>query len=104
MLNTQIVNYKISIEAGIDLEKIWAYTFETWSLEQADRYINQIFEEIEYISIKPENGKDFSYVRKNYMRTKVKSHFILYKVSKKTNIVEIIRVLHQQMDVENRLK
>ncbi len=100
----QIVNYKISIEAGIDLEKIWAYTFKIWSREQADRYINQIFEEIEYISIKSENGTDFSYVRKNYMRTKVKSHFIFYKVSKKTKIVEIIRVLHQQMDIENRLK
>ncbi len=98
------MNYKISIEAGIDLEKIWAYTFETWSLEQADRYINQIFEEIEYISMKPENGKDFSYVRKNYIRTKVKFHFIFYKVSKKTKIVEVIRVLHQQMDIENRLK
>ncbi len=98
------MNYKISVEAGIDLEKIWAYTFETWSLEQADRYINQIFEEIEYISIKPENGKDFSYVRKNYMRTKVKFHFIFYNVSKKTKIVEVIRVLHQQMDIENRLK
>ena len=98
------MNYKISFEAGIDLEKIWAYTFETWSLEQADRYVNQIFEEIEYISIKPENGKDFSYLRKNYMRTKVKFHFIFYKVSKKTKIVEIIRILHQQMDIENRLK
>ncbi len=98
------MNYKISIEAEIDLEKIWAYTFENWSVEQADRYINQIFDEIEYISIKPKNGKDFSYVRKSYMRTKVKSHFIFYKVSKKTNIIEIIRVLHQQMDVENRLK
>lgn len=70
---------------------------------QIDRYINQIFEEIEYISIKPENGKDFSYVRKNYLRTKVKYHFIFYKVSKKTSIVEIIRILHQQMDIENRL-
>ncbi len=78
----QVVNYKISLEAGIDLEKIWAYTFENWSFEQADRYINQIFEEIEYMSIKPESGKDFSYVRKNYMRTKVKSHFIFYKVSR----------------------
>lgn len=42
------MNYKISVEAGIDLEKIWYYTFETWSLDQADRYINQIFEEIEH--------------------------------------------------------
>ncbi len=98
------MNYKISIEAGVDLEKIWAYTYETWSLEQADRYINQIFEEIEYISTKPENGDDFSYIRKDYMRTKVKSHLIFYKVSEKTNIVEIIRILHQQMDIENRLK
>ncbi len=38
----QIVNYKISNEAGVDLEKTWAYTFENWSFEQADRYINQI--------------------------------------------------------------
>lgn len=98
------MNYKISLEAGVDLEKIWAYTYENWSLEQADRYINQIFEEIEYIAVKPENGKDFSYVRKNYMRAKVKSHFIFYKVSKKNKTVEIIRILHQQMDIENRLK
>ena len=98
------MNYKISVEAGIDLEKIWVYTFESWSLEQGDRHLNQIFEEIEYISNKPENGKDFSYVRKNYMRTKVRSHFIFYKISKKTKKVEIIRVLHQQMDIENRLR
>jgi len=98
------VNCKISIEAAHDLKKIWVYTFETWSLEQADRYINQIFEEIKYISINPENGKDFSYIRKNYIKTKVKSHFIFYKVSKKNNIVEIIRILHQQMDIENKLK
>ena len=29
---------KISKEAEKDLEKIWLYTFETWSLEQADYY------------------------------------------------------------------
>jgi len=99
-----VANYKLSVEAGKDLEKIWAYTFENWSIEQADRYINQIIEEIEYISLKPENGKDFSYVRKGYLRTKVKLHFIFYKIDKKNKIVEVIRVLHQQMDIENRLK
>ena len=98
------MNYKISIEAGIDLEKIWIYTYKTLSLEQADRYISQIIEEIEYISNKPENGKDFSDVRKNYMRTKAKSHFIFYRISKKTKSIEIIRILHQQMDIKNRLK
>ena len=99
-----MANYKISIEAGKDLEKIWANTFETLSIEQADRYINQIIEEIEYIAVKPKRGKDFSYIRKGYLRTKVKLHFIFYKVDKKNKIVEIIRILHQRMDIENRLK
>ena len=99
-----MATYKISVEAGKDLEKIWAYTFETWSIEQADRYITQIFEEIEYIAANPENGKDFSYVRKGYFRTKVKFHFIFYTIENKTSVIEIIRILHQQMDIENRLK
>ncbi len=99
-----MTNYKISVEAGKDLERIWAYTFEMWSLEQADRYTNQIIEEIKYIANKPENGQDFSYVRKGYLRSKVKLHYIFYKINKKNNIVEFIRILHQRMDVENRLK
>lgn len=98
------MNYKISVEAGGDLEKIWAYTFKMWSLEQADRYVDQIFDEIEYIARNPKNGKDFSYVIKSYMRSKVKSHFIFYKISERSKTIEIIRILHQQMDIENRLK
>ncbi len=99
-----MTNYKISIEAEKDLEKIWIYTFENWSMEQADRYVNQIIDEIEYIAVKPENGKDFSYVRKEYLSSKVKLHFIFYKINKKNKIVEIIRILHQRMDIKNRLK
>ena len=95
--------FKISNEAQNDLEHIWLYTFETWSIEQADRYYNLILDEIEYLAENPSIGKDYSYIRKGYLRSKVKSHFIFYKINKKENQIEIIRVLHQQMDVENRL-
>jgi len=97
------MNYKISIEAKNDIEKIWLYTFENWSLEQADRYFDLIMDEIEYIAENPTSGKDFSDVRKGYLRTQIKSHLIFYKVNKNLNEVEIIRVLHQRMDIENRL-
>lgn len=30
------MKYKISKEALKDLENIWLYTFETWSVKQAD--------------------------------------------------------------------
>lgn len=99
-----MAKYKISVEAKNDLEKIWAYTYENWSVEQADRYIRQIVEEIEYVASNPNQGKDFSYVRQGYLRTKVKLHYIFYKIDNKNDLVEVIRVLHQRMDVENRLK
>lgn len=40
------MNYKISQEANRDIENIWVYTFKNWSLEQADRYLNLIIDEL----------------------------------------------------------
>jgi toxin ParE1/3/4 len=97
------MKYKISNEAKNDLENIWLYTYETWSSEQADRYYNLILDEIEHIAQNPSFGKNYSHVRKGYLRSKVKSHIIFYKLNRKESEIEIIRILHQQMDIENRL-
>jgi len=94
------MNYKISKLAESDLENIWLYTFEEWSLEQADYYYDLIMDEIEYIAENPKTGKDFNVVRKGYFRSRVKSHFIFYKINLKEEEVEIIRILHQQMDID----
>ena len=96
------MKYGLSRKALADIESIWLYTVENWSIDQADRYYNLIFDEIEYLAEFPDSGKDFSYVRKDYRRSKVKSHLIFSRIRK--NEVEIIRVLHQRMDIENRLK
>lgn len=97
------MSYKISQEATLDIENIWLYTYENWSLEQADRYINMIMDEVEYLAENPDSGKDFGDVRKGYFRSRVKSHFIFYKVNHKNEEIEIIRILHQIMDIESRL-
>ncbi len=98
------MKYKISKEAEKDLEKIWLYTFETWSLEQANYYFDLLMDEIEYLSENPKVGQDFSFLRKGYFRSRVKSHFIFYKMNLKNEEIEIIRILHQQMDIESRLE
>jgi toxin ParE1/3/4 len=98
------MKYQLSQLAYQDLEIIWLYTFENWSVEQADRYINLLINEIEYISNNPFSGSDYSSVREGYFRSRIKSHFIFYRINRKNNIVEIIRILHQRMDIENRLK
>lgn len=97
------MQYKLSVKAAEDIERIWLYTFENWSIEQADRYVNLIFDEIEYIAANPQAGKDYNHVRKNYRCTKVKSHLIFYRISETDRAVEIIRVLHERMDIESRL-
>ena len=96
------MKYELSEKANEDIDKIWLYTFENWSLEQADRYYNLIMDEIEYIADNFESGKSLEHLRKGYRSSKVKSHIIFYKKSEK-NIVEIIRILYMRMDIENRL-
>ena len=98
------MKYRISKRAFEDIEKIWRYTVDTWSLQQADRYYNLIFDEIEYIAQHPLSGRDYGYIRKNYRCSKVKSHLIFYRHKKEEELVEIIRILHQNMDIEERLK
>lgn len=95
------MGYKISVKATQDIENIWLYTLENWSLEQADRYVNLIFDEIEYAAGNPMSGKNYNQIRKNYFCSKVKSHLIFYRLI--DSDIEIIRVLHQGMDIDNRL-
>jgi len=97
------MSFEISFKAAEDLEKIWLYTFENWSKEQADRYIKLIFDEIEYLTMNPMSGRDFSFIRKNYRYSKVKSHLIFYKHSKKQAKIQVVRVLYERMDIESTL-
>ncbi|MGA9639668.1 type II toxin-antitoxin system RelE/ParE family toxin [Flavobacterium sp.] len=94
--------YIISEKALEDINDIWIYTAENWSVEQADRYYNLIIDEIEYIVDNLDMARDFGKIRKSYRYSKVKSHLIFFKKDK-TNEIEVVRVLHERMDIENRL-
>ncbi len=93
--------YAISKKAVSDLEEIWLYTVKKWSVDQADRYYNLIFDEINFICKNINAGKSMEHVRKGYRSSNVKSHLIFYRIQ--NNTIEVIRILHEQMDIENRL-
>ena len=95
--------YHISQQAIEDLDKIWIYTFNKWSKEQADRYYDLIMAEIDFIADNYLIGKSAEQTRKNYRVTKIKSHLIFYR-KVENEIVEIVRILHQRMDIKKRLK
>jgi len=94
--------FRISSKAIEDIDKIWIYTQENWSLVQANHYYRLIYNEIEFISQNFDCGKDISEIRKGYRKYNVKSHMIIYRKGD-DDIVEIIRILHQMMDIPNQL-
>ena len=94
--------YRISKLAEADIDNIWLYTLENWSFAQANRYYRLIYQEIDFIVEDFESGKDISEVKKGYRQTKVKSHLVIYKRAD-DGIIEILRVLHQMMDIPNKL-
>ncbi|GAA4239674.1 hypothetical protein GCM10022291_34950 [Postechiella marina] len=52
--------YRISQQAIEDLDKIWIYTLNKWSKEQADRYYDLIMAEIDFIADNYLIGKTFA--------------------------------------------
>ena len=98
------MTYILSIKAQMDLQDIWLYTFENWSLDQADNYIRSILAEIEQHAVNPEKGIERTRVRNGYRCFQVKSHVIFYRTIDHVTDIEVIRVLHKRMDIENRLR
>lgn len=94
--------YRISEKATEDLEQIWFYTFSHWSVEQADRYYNQIISEIEFISRNFDLSINKDHIKPGYRMSQVKSHLVFFRKAN-DNVIEVVRILHQRMDVGNHL-
>ena len=87
--------------AESDLLEIWLYTAEEWNLGQADTYIAQIGRSVNKLIDHPELGKDRSDLRKGYRSLLVNHHIVFYRVV--TDEIQIIRVLHESVDLERHL-
>ncbi len=88
-------------EAYKDLESIWLYSFETWSLRKADKYYNDLIEAFEFLCDDPKIGKSAAHLRKGYQSYKVNSYLIFYTTTDFE--LDVIRIIHSQMDIPNRL-
>lgn len=93
---------RISSEAFLDLEKIWIFTCDKWSKEQADRYYNLLMDEIECLRLLDVIGRSAEFIRPGYRVSFVKSHIIFYRIGN-DNALEIIRILHQRMNIDDWL-
>lgn len=90
-------------EAIDDLNNIWDYTLEAWSEIQADKYYEAIKLACSQIGENPAIGKRYKLINRNLLGLRTGKHIIFYQIITKDEI-EVIRILHEQMDLTNRLK
>jgi toxin ParE1/3/4 len=98
-----MAKYDLTNEAVEDLTKIWDYTFDKWSEKQADKYYKMLLENCQHIAEDPNIGRHYEGIREELLGLKANQHIIFYrKLNNKS--IEITRILHERMDLKNRLK
>ena len=93
-------SYALSPLAEIDLEEIWFYTLQTWSLAQADSYLRDLILTFEGLASGTKRGRGVD-VRPDYLKCPVGSHMIYFR--DRDDQIEVIRVLHQRQDANRNL-
>ena len=89
-------------EAINDLNNIWFYTFEKWSEKQADKYYSNLEFACQQIGENPELGKVYEGIKSSLLGLRTGKHIIFYQILSEKEI-EIIRILHERMDLKNRI-
>jgi len=85
-----------------DLNDIWYYTFQKWSEKQADKYYATIKMACNGIGRNPNIGNEYEGISRNLLGLKSGKHIIFYQLISSDRI-EIIRILHERMDLKNRI-
>ena len=88
-------SYALSPLAEIDLEDIWLYTFQNWSLAQADSYHRDLVMAFEGLASGTTRGRDVD-VRPDYLTCPVGSLVLFFRV--RDVLIEVVRVLRQRQD------
>jgi plasmid stabilization system protein ParE len=96
-------NYRLrfSINAFKDIIEIQTYTEMTFGVNQREIYQLKIDTAIKKLLIMPSIGRFFS---EKIWIYNVEKHCIMYTFSEEKKIVEILRIVHQKMNLDNLIQ
>lgn len=97
-----MAKFKLTNKAVEDLSKIWDYTFEIWSENQADKYYEMLISTCQEIADSPVLGKNCDGINQSLFGMKMNRHINFYRTLNE-NFVEITRILHERMDLKKRI-
>jgi toxin ParE1/3/4 len=93
--------FYLSQLAKSDLRAIGRYTQVTWGREQRNRYLTQLDACFDRLAQQPELGRACDDICAGYRKYPIGRHLVFYRAI--SDGIEIVRVLHERMDIESRL-
>jgi len=93
----------LSPAARADLAEIGRYTARRWDADQAERYTGGIVVACRELADGRRQGRSIDEIRKGYFKLAVSSHFLIYRLTL-DGAFDIVRILHQRMDIADRLR
>jgi toxin ParE1/3/4 len=97
-----VSRYLLSPAAQADLEQIWDYTHDRWGVDQAEEYLRELQCAIERAAANPQIGRACDEIRPGYRKLAAGSHTLFYRATA-DGLVDVVRVLHQRMDVDRHV-
>ena len=94
-------NINLTLAAEEDLTKVWLYTYDTWGLEQADKYYNQIVMCCEAIGDGSALSKLVEGLESDIHVHRCQHHYIFFLINERPIVLAI---LHERMDFVKRLQ
>lgn len=94
--------YLLSPAAQVHLEEIWDCTYDRWGVDQAEQYLRELQHAIDRAAANPRIGRACDEIRPGYRKLSAGSHTLFYRVTGEGTI-DVVRVLHQRMDVDRNL-
>ena len=93
--------YALTPRARADLEAIWTYTAERWSVEQADRYVALLHRAMQTAAVEPRLWRSCDDIRRGYFKHAAGSHVLFFR--RDESGIVVVRILHRSMDFERHL-
>ena len=93
--------YVLSAKAQFDLRDIWNYSFDSWGVSQAERYIGDLRNAIEGIAENPQRGRPCDEICLGHFKILVGSHVIFYR--EMGDKIAVVRILHQRRNFRRHL-
>ncbi len=96
-----MLDFALRPKARSDLDGIWDHTVQTWGRDQARTYLRSMTKAFKTLAERPALGRIYNEVYEGLRVYPSGKHLIFYFAT--GTGIDIVRVLHQRMDIPSRL-